>query len=207
MTLADYQESITGAVSLYPNTTNHSTDNGVLFTCVAYQLGLLDLATLESICFKYFYLPSSSDENCILRYPSNPNFMSWDDHLALYSSSPRAKDLIHRYMLRHFFFLPDGNWLGRFVGLTGLVIPLLSLLAAIGYIVNLFSATSNTSGRQLLWLSGRWFWNHWLPMRPILWFWRWMMLKRYPNGLKDLFAIYYTDPNHPFHSAAPSNFD
>jgi len=201
--LKEYQEPLTQAVSIEAHPKDYSVDNGVLFTCVAYQLGLMDLVTLEQICFQYF----DPERGCLLRYPHDSNYMSWDDHLALVASSDRAMELIRSFLVKSGFYLPDKNWLGRFVVLDALILNVFAPLAAFSYLIDPLTSKEETSGRQLLWLASRWFEKHLPLMKPVLWFWRWQMMKKYPNGLKDLFAIYYQDPKHPFHEAAPTNFE
>lgn len=203
--IINYSEPTTKAVSINENPTDYSTDNGVLFTSVAYQLNLIPAIYLDTVAIRY-----ADKDKLLLRYPGTSSYMSYDDNIGITSC---FIDFNRWSIIKRLLFLPDGNWLGRFVVLDAMLIWPLFPLAAFAYILDCFHKRSDQggpndaeSGRQLLWLAGRFFWEHNVLMRPVIWLWRKVMMTKYPQGLKSLFTMYYKDPDHPFHDAARSDF-
>lgn len=204
----DWREPATRAVSIWKNPGDFSTDNGPLFTVVAQKLGLIESWDCDEVVSMY-----EPALGVLLRHPSSSDYSSWDDHLAYAVSQEYNAIVVLIFMLDNNWTLPNGDWLGRipiFVpavrAAAGGRLGWIDQIRAAGtYLVNCFEKREETSGKQLLWLSSRVLERHWLP-RIAITLWRSRMMALYPNGLKDLFAIYYRDPEHPFHAAAGDGF-
>jgi hypothetical protein len=205
-----WREPQTGAWSIYPAPGDFSTDNGVLFTVVAEQLDLIE--ALESMRIVELYRDPKT--GFILRHPSTMDFSSWDDHLAAaISSTELAKDL-YCDLSEKDWALPGGNWIGRIPLLAptvracaGLKLGVFHRIMAVGaYLGNLFEAREESSGKQLLWLASRSLHAQGGIVARVIDLWRWRMMRVYPGGLRELMAIYYTNPEHPFRAAARADF-
>lgn len=202
--IADYREERTRAVALYAHPGPRATENGVLFTAVAAALNLISNSDMRVTALGY-----EEEPGILVRYPDSFLCMSWDDHLAAAAVDELCFRRISRALIAKGFRLPDGNLLGRFPVLVSMLTQELYWMAALSYLWNCLESRDETTGKQLLWLASRRFLAESESpfLRTCIRFWKWVMMLRYPNGLQDLFAIYYRDPFHPFHSAAPKNFD
>lgn len=196
--ISDWQEPKTWAVGLHRNPPDHSADNSLLITAVAVRLKLLKPLAGHMVVSQYEGPPGAFH-----RYPGVPEWCSWDDHVAVYSVFPEYRQRIQCYMIVHNYRMPDGNSLLHCIFLVGLVT--FRPLAALALLWNLFEAKAETSGKQLIWLA--------LPalsetfyLRPFLWLWKTVQNWRYSDGPKGMIAIWYQDPDHPFHAAAPTKF-
>lgn len=208
---SDWREPMTQAFALRQFPSNHADDNGVLFTAIATVLGIVGPMEFFEVATRY-----ESSPGILLRYPGSPDFMSYDDHLAavVCYPGPIIAGRVTKAMERASWTLPDGNFLGRFplfvwscYAAIGELTFWESIIAGVPYLLNLLEAREETSGKQLLWLAQHVLKGQSKILDFILVIWRARMMSLYPRGLQDLFAIYYTNPFHPFHSFAPRNFD
>lgn len=106
------------------------------------------------------------------------------------------------------------GWWGRSPGFMGLVDLAATnkttwfryLAVFVGQFLGCFSDRGNTDARKLpyvIWYFLRersWVWKlgYWLWVRILLW--------QYPNGMRDVYSIYYQDPNHPIRTRSKRYF-
>lgn len=76
----------------------------------------------------------------------------------------------------------------------------------VGQMLSIFAKPGNTDAWKLAYVS-------WYYLKERGWIWRvgyniWKakLLKMYPNGMQDVYAIYYQDPNHPLRKYAKPTF-
>lgn len=103
-----------------------------------------------------------------------------------------------------------GQWFGRSPGHLGMydlaaqgyTSPFRWLAVLVGQFLGCFADVGNTDARKLPYVGwyflthgtkwwDRWFWK--LAYRV----WVYVLLRQYPNGMRDVYSIYYGDPNHP----------
>lgn len=103
-----------------------------------------------------------------------------------------------------------GQWFGRSPGHLGVydlaaqkfTSPFRWLAILVGQFLGCFADVGNTDARKLPYVGWyfltkgtgwweRWFWK--LAYRV----WVFVLLRQYPNGMRDVYARYYGDPNHP----------
>lgn len=89
-----------------------------------------------------------------------------------------------------FLKMTAGKWVGPFGQLAILV----------GQFLGCFKQTGDTDARKLPYCS----WQY-LKTRNFVWkgfykLWCHILMKQYPNGMRDVYSIYYGDPNHPIRS-------
>jgi hypothetical protein len=80
---------------------------------------------------------------------------------------------------------------GKFVG------PIGFLSVLVGQFLGCLKEKGDTDARKLPYVS----WQY-LKGRSFIWrlfykLWCYILMKQYPNGMKDVYSIYYQDPNHP----------
>lgn len=102
------------------------------------------------------------------------------------------------------------GWFGRspgWLGMQDLVAqgythPFRYLLLIVGQFYPCFKPTTDLDGRKLpyvVWyflINNTRFWDRWF-WRLLYRLWHVILIKQYPNGMKDVYAGYYGDPNHP----------
>lgn len=86
-----------------------------------------------------------------------------------------------------FLKMTAGKWVGPFGQFAILV----------GQFIGCFQDVGNTDARKLPYCN----WQF-LKKRNFIWkafykLWCWRLMKQYPNGMRDVYSIYYGDPNHP----------
>lgn len=196
--IGDWREPTTGAIGLHRSPADHSEANNPLITTVGVKLGLIAHDDGLAVIRQYM-----DPGGAIRRYPGVGEWCSYDDHVAAFAVFPELRPLIGGYMKKNWYRMPDGNWIGHCVLLVALVS--FSPLAVGPLLANLFEKKSETSGKQLIWLS--------LPvlsesffMLPFVWLWKRVQSWRYPDGPRGIVFEWYTDPDHPFHDAAPTKF-
>jgi len=211
-----WREPKTGAVSLYKNPPDKSTDNGILFSAVAASInGITDLQFVAILGW-YEVQPG-----VLLRYPGTTDYCSHDDLTG-------AASYWFPFALRTFVWgatsdwtWPVNNWLYRIIdfppAIKGGANYDLNVYdqfkCALAWTWNAFmSPYGDTSGKQLIWLKQRVCQNKGWLVKQAARFWRWKMMRLYPGGLKELFAVYYqpdakTGDPHPFTVYGPSTFD
>ena len=111
------------------------------------------------------------------------------------------------------------GWFGRSPGFMallrhvryGFALPLKLLFILIGQFLTLLRNPKETSDKKLAYVT----WYYLTKKTPFWERWAWKLayknwvkrlLKTYPNGMRDVYAIYYTDPKHPLHTYSPSHF-
>lgn len=207
----EWREPKTRAFSIYKNPGDKSTDNPIVFSVVAEQLGLITRGELELIITQYEH---PTYPGILLRYPGVDDYMAHDDHLAACVGSEEFAVRCFKAMKFNGWRTPDGNVIGRIPlfpltvkAASGEGLSLWDKFVATGVMVaNLFEKKSETSGKQLLWLSQRILRDEGEYLREVTAEWRKAMESKYPGGLRELMAVYYTDPNHPFRAAARKDF-
>lgn len=80
-----------------------------------------------------------------------------------------------------------GEWVG----------PLGSFYILIGQFVGCFSPTSNTDARKLPYVNWQFLKNRSFIWKLFYKLWCWILMKQYPNGMRDVYSIYYQDQSHP----------
>lgn len=210
--MPNWREPLTRGFSLYKNPGDFSCDNSPLFSVVAEQLGLITSGELELIIVQY---ESKQYPGVLLRHPSQPsNFNAWDCHLAACVGSQVFAIRCLRAMRFWAWRTPTGNVIGR--------TPLLpvTMKAAAGeelsawdtavacfvLLANTREKREETSGKQLCWLAHRILRTQGPLLRRVCMYWEERMQEKYPGGLREMLAIYYREPGHPFISAARSDF-
>ncbi len=203
-----WREPLTGAFSIYPAPGDFSTDNGVLFTVVAEKLDLIEEVECVEVVRRYMV------GGLVKRYPSSIDYSSWDDHLAAALASRSMGKATCWDLETRSWKLPGGNWIGRIPLLTPTVRSAAGLTlgawdrarVCVAYLSNFFEAREESSGKQLLWLASRSLHAQGGLLARVIDLWRWRMMRVYPGGLRELMAIYYTHPEHPFRAAARADF-
>jgi hypothetical protein len=97
------------------------------------------------------------------------------------------------------------SWFGRSPGLLalkdfaagGLTTPLRWVGLLVGQMIGMFADPSNTDARTLAYVI-------WFPLKKRNWFWAlmykiwvWRLMKTYPNGMIDVYKLYYLNPEQP----------
>lgn len=207
--ISEHQDYNTGLVGLSKNYAGRDCDNHLLFTATAY------------IVFKAF--PREQYLNLInqcrlkrgvfTRYPGDPQTTSWDDLLGLaVSDLDLANEIIFFGVFSDWKWQSD--WLGRmplFVctlkGAAGVKLSLFSQVkAAACFISNLFEKKGETSGICLLYLAQRVLIDHGVLLNATIAFWRLILQRRYPRGIKEVYEIYF-GPTHAFSLLAKEDFE
>lgn len=218
-----YREPYTGLVGLTPYPTDHSTDNGLLFSslyCILTGVDYLWLLDQYLRCEKLPGLPR--------RYPDDPGDGDHDDITGMATASWKfsggiVADRLYQYGKANWWCWNverPGKWevkycWGRFPGFIAF------LKAAAGHKLNFFDQVSffigtvastllskdpgDTNGKCLQYLknlsvSGK----YWLTDIAIR-YWKREMAKQYPTGMKGCYAIYF-GPTHPFALYGPEDF-
>jgi hypothetical protein len=97
------------------------------------------------------------------------------------------------------------GWFGRSPAMVGLIKmasgkwtnPFLWLSVLVGQFLGVFKPTGDTDARKLSYVV-------WQLLKKRSWFWKqaykvwcWKLMKDYPNGMKDVYQIYYRNETHP----------
>lgn len=203
---------------------NHGRDNLILGT--AHLIALLT-DPLEQADWRFKAWMFLSDEVAVRsglykRYPDCTGNNSVDNLVAAaFASKAQALLIYIRGKKMHWSFdveNPDEfswrYWYGRFIGFSpfikmaaGASIGLVGqLLWSLACIFSALSSKQNTSDKLLQYLMNRIVGGrYWLCDRAME-FWRKIMARKYPGGMRDVYAIYY-GPDHPFAKYAPADFN
>lgn len=220
-----YREPRTRMVGLEPNPPDHSTDNGLLFSATYLKL-LERLEGNMGVEYGWFLALVESCEleyGLVGRYPGAPGLEAHDDLIGIAAVNRALASDILGYGEKHFYSWnteQPGHWSARtFLYRIGGFIPFLrvrsrnrplswldKLNAAVTYFLNTFEKREETSGKCLLFLMSHAFEERggWL-VRHAVAHWRKRMLALYPDGLQEMYSIYFP-PGHPFRTYAPSDF-
>lgn len=214
--IQSYIDPQTGMVALQPNTDGRSCDNHLLFTATASRVFGYPSTGQLFLAVHKFRLATGS----YTRYPGDPEPSSWDDHLGLAVAHPElAKEILdYAYGNDWTWNSAEGTadkakWLGRIplfvptvLAAAGTKLSLFNQIrAAVCFVQNTFEKREETSGMCLLFLAQHAFKDQGIILDIATRFWRWRSNKKYPNGMKDVYGIYFKD--HPFTNNAPVTFD
>lgn len=218
-----FLEPVEGPMALVPEPSAKSTDNPILYSCVAFMyfpwLGADWLARILS--------ERKIEQGLYARHPWRIDPREYkatlqDDHTAIAVVMASEAKSILEYGRKHFWIFKGKdnwkNWLGRFAGFPPTVevcatrdlglIAELKLCAA--YLFNMLEPRYETSGKQLLWITSfkipAWKYR---PLALALRLWKRRMRKIYPQGPKQMMEIFYWQSwdwfsvRHPFVKHAP----
>src|ERR1035437_3444081 len=90
--------------------------------------------------------------------------------------------------------LTAGKWIG----------PLGCLFVLIAQFAGCFSSTDNTDARKLPYVNWQFLKTKSFILRLFKKLWCWILIKQYPNGMKDVYSMYYQDVNHPLRAYTKS---
>lgn len=220
-----FREPKTRMVGLHPSPPDHSTDNGLLFSCTFLMLLSPGERDRERDWFEALVDTLERCPGDYARYPGDPLPNSHDDLTGLAALS-YFMDLPYAARILEYGQSHDWNWgvgypkkwdwrgwLFRIIGFpafirvaSGKEIGLLSQIqASLMFLGNLFEPTQETSGRCLLYLKSKVLYGHHLMIDLAIDVWKIAMSFRYSNGMRDVYRIYFGD-THPISLFAPSDF-
>lgn len=151
------------------------------------------------------------------RNQNRPDAQAHDDYIGIVAASYFLQSDFHREVLDHG---ENNNWtfdntdndiveinsyFSRFPDFVPFVraangkSPSLweQVLFAIAILVSAFSDKNETSGKILKWLEIQTIRNKYFIIDSAIFFWKKMIFKKYPNGMGDVFGIYF-GKDHPF---------
>jgi hypothetical protein len=225
-----YLEPTYKMVGLNANPPDHSTDNGLLFT--ATMLVLLGQGGRDTLAEQFMDLTIRCEVRPGLpaRYPADTGLNRQDDLYgicaasALFSGAHRGA-LAQRVLAwgeqhNYCWNVPNptewtlDGWVGRFPGAiafmracAGRALTLTEQLSICVALLGVFKEKrEETSGKCLMYLWSRALWGKHLLVDAVIILWRWRMKRLFPGGLRELYSIYFQDPNHPFRLHAPTEF-
>lgn len=203
-----YREEATGMVVLVPQPRDHSCDNGLLFSSTYMMLLGEEATTSDVIWFTHLVETCSLEPGLLARYPTETWPSSWDDHVgvavaAAHYNKTIAKDLWAYGKSHHFMY--GSNFLARIVDFMPTLKcaagePLTWLeqaLVATAFLANFWEDREQVSGRCLLYLKQRLFWGKYWLIDLAISLWRARMGKLYPQGMRQVYTMYFKD-HHPF---------
>lgn len=216
-----YREPTTRMVGLVPNPTDHSCDNGLLFSATYMVLEGRNYSDERGWFIDLLDTCQPSERGWFVRYPG-AGVVAHDDLTGIAAASMYGAYCVGTYGKRHWWSwgLKPGKgtirtWWGRIVDFPPTVmaaygsrVGLLSqILWSIDTMASCLTAKGNTSGKCLSYLKIKV-----MDRRKDVWlchlaskFWRSRMRKMYPGGMRDVYAIYFK-PAHPFAVLGPVDF-
>ncbi len=221
-----YLEHEYSVVGLFPNPINHSTDNALLFTATYLVHNPEDLEMKE----KYFHFVDKcqvpNNPGLYYRYPNFVDLNAFDDQTGIclmshmYNTHHADDIYMHGYMNNWSWNTENpGVWtrrsfFGRIPSHVAFVkacakyhISLLdSLYASIAYLYDCFVSRDETNGRCLLYLRQKVLKGKSKVLDLSINLWKYVMMKKYPDGLKGLYTVYFKD-HHPITQFAKDNFE
>lgn len=212
-----FLEPTNGPMGLVANPGAKSTDNPLLLSSIAFVLfpwlgsGWLSGIASERALSPGVYARHPWQNDANEKKPS-----AHDDHWGLAVALPNIAQKVLEHGRKHFWFFGDAklnHWLGRIAGFS----PTVELSATrdlsgwaeaklcLAYLINCFESYGNTNGRQLLWLTSvdipSW---RYRPIALMLKLWKKRMTAMYPDGPREMFAVYYWQHYaHPFRVYGP----
>ncbi len=208
--LKPWREPKTQAVSNRYNPDDQSCDNGIDFTAVAYRISQRlggEFTGFTSFCLQY-----ERELGELMRRPGSTETMSWDDLTSAAAMSTFMAWRILKYGQENSWTW-GGKKLWRFpifiptvyASATGSLSPLLQLMAAVAYISNCFEGYPETSGKKSLWVAQEALYGKGFIVTKSIDIWRWVQQIRYPGGIKQVLAIYFS-LIHPLAVYSPTDF-
>ena len=205
-------------VGLEPEPTDHSTDNGLLFT--ATFISILEQTTYKDIQDIYFLVGACTLEpGLYARYPGDKGFNSHDDLTGVAYMGYRLglgfpKDIV-AYGRKHFWAWnteTPGKWttrafLGRIAGLiaffkccAGEPLGVWDQISfAAGCIWGTREPRSESSGKRLQVLKNEVVQGRYFLCDLAIAYWSLRMRRQYPCGMRELNRVYFQHEEHPFH--------
>lgn len=220
--MREFREHQFGVVSCNRNPTDHSTDNGLLFS--ATYICLIDQPELEKEWFDKLLKACQVAPGLFNRYPGDDGKDSWDDLIGVAAAShllglPYDLDILswgesHKWSWNNQnpLIWTGETFLGRFPafiaflqGSAGKAIsPADQFLFSAACIASPFG--TDTSGKCLMYLMTRTIYGRHFMTDLAIDIWRILMKRKYPGGMRDVYRVYFTDPMHPFHRFGPTDF-
>ncbi len=222
----NYREPRTRMVGLWPSPTDHSCDNGLLFSATYLKLLSLQTSSVdwekETAWFRALVRECQIEPGLIRRYPGDIGVQSHDDLVGIAWFDPvLAREILfygedHKYSWNTEY---PGVWrLRTFFYRIGGFVPFLKarsgfdlnwfdkLNVALSFLLNTREPSSETSGRCLLYLMANALesTDSWLVQDAIK-YWRLRMNQLYPDGIRGLYRVYFGE-GHPFTRWAPRQF-
>jgi hypothetical protein len=181
--------------------------------------------------YEAFYRASEVEPGLMVRYPGRQGGgISQDEMTAAATLSDFAAKRIYEYGSSHWwYFNPDklpipysiaglkrfaALWFGRFIGFpgyiehcaTGKMSIFKQVLWSIETMLSCLNPVSNTSGKLLKWIQLRNISGHYKLCDLAIKFWKSKMMKQYPNGLRGVMYIYFSE-THPLTLNARKDFE
>lgn len=228
--IQEYLEPTYKCVGLKPHPPDHSTDNALLFTSTyivlysdqekwdQFEESIPPEARVAWNDWSWLVTHCEINPGLLSRYPGDLNLTSHDDYTGVVVASAYVghgfmAQRICQYGLEHDWWFGD-NFLGRIIDFVPLVkvaagapiSRLERLMAAAGFLGNLWEPTEETSGRCLLYLKQKVLRGRYWEVDLGIWVWKLMMRYRYPTGMAGVYAIYF-GPLHPFSLYGPKDFE
>jgi hypothetical protein len=218
-----WREPTWRVVSNQKKPTDKSSDNPTLFTAT-YLVNCDDL-TSEKQVFVNFINACQVERGLFNRYPGDLDLNSWDEMIGLTAASVKLGLNYHHDIL---LWGEDNNWtwnnpdpskepIQAFLGRYPAFIPFLQMacghtptpvdevLYAGANEASAMTPVGNESGKCLQYLMNKTIFGKRPEIDLSIWIWRELMKKKYPGGMKDVYASYF-GAFHPFALYGPADF-
>lgn len=223
--MSSYREMNTGLVGLTPYPKDHSTDNGLLFSATYIALLSPEERNTERSWFYEIVYKCMPLCGLLDRYPGAKEFNSHDDYTGvavaskllslplaswIYEYGKANKDSWDsqapgKWTVRGYFIrIPD--FLPTIKAAAGVELTLWDqFMFSVGLIASMGQMREETSGRCLIYLKCLVVEGKGKASDLAIRLWRWHMGYLYPQGLRELYGIYFGD-HHPLTKNAPTHF-
>lgn len=206
----EYREPSTKMVSVYKNPSDHSTDNGLLFSATYIAILKESERIYELNWFANIVEACQVKPGLYYRYPGGAYLNAHDDLTGVCIGGyllgiHYSRDVLAEGEANDWSWNTDspGTWtlktyFNRFIDFVPFVrvcagkpIGLISQLRICAiYVSNAFKDERDTSGAILLWLRSLVIRGRYPLIDAFLSFWKLALKKQHPNGMRDVFAIY-----------------